>query len=183
MRAHSCHNGFTLPETLVAVTILSLVILIIYSSWTTLLQATESSAGAAESTHRERVAIAAIKEVLAGASWYENQPEEPLELEADGSFSRLKIVARVPPGFWGGRALENFPLRRIEFLTEPRDSGNGHRLVMEQQPLPSGPDSGPVHRTVLLPKVEEFSIEVQAARAANSGQWESFWGLSNMAPK
>ena len=183
MRARSCHNGFTLPETLVAVTILSLVILIIYSSWTTLLQATESSAGAAESTHRERVAIAAIKEVLAGASWYENQPEEPLELETDGSFSRLKIVARVPPGFWGGRALENFPLRRIEFLTEPRDSGNGHRLVMEQQPLPSGPDSGPVHRTVLLPKVEEFSIEVQAGGSSNSGQWESFWGLSNMAPK
>jgi prepilin-type N-terminal cleavage/methylation domain-containing protein len=183
MRARSCHNGFTLPETLVAVTILSLVILIVYSSWATLLRATESSAGAAESTQRERVAIAAIKEVLAGASWYESQPEGPLALETDEAFSRLKIVARVPPGFWGGRTLENFPLRRIEFLTEPCGSGKGHQLVMEQQPLPSDAGSGQIHRTVLLPKIEEFSIEVQAARAANSGQWESVWGLTNMAPK
>lgn len=183
MRARSCHNGFTLPETLVAVTILSLVILMIYTSWATLLRATESSAGAAESTQRERVAIEAIKEVLAGASWYENQPEGPLELETAGAFSRIKIVARVPPGFWGGRVLEGFPLRRIEFLAEPRDSGEGYQLVMEQQPLPSEVGSGQVHRTVLLPKVEEFSIEVQAARAANSGQWESFWGLTNRAQK
>jgi|GEM_PF-1148033 len=183
MRARSCHNGFTLPETLVAVTILSLVILMIYTSWATLLRATESSAGAAESTQRERVAIEAIKEVLAGGSWYENQPEGPLELETAGAFSRIKIVARVPPGFWGGRVLEGFPLRRIEFLAEPRDSGEGYQLVMEQQPLPSEVGSGQVHRTVLLPKVEEFSIEVQAARAANSGQWESFWGLTNRAQK
>ena len=183
MRARSCHNGFTLPEALVAVTVLSLVILMIYTSWATLLRATESSAGAAESTQRERVAIEAIKEVLAGASWYENQPEGPLELETAGAFSRIKIVARVPPGFWGGRVLEGFPLRRIEFLAEPRDSGEGYQLVMEQQPLPSEVGSGQIHRTVLLPKVEEFSIEVQAARAANSGQWESFWGLSNRAQK
>ena len=182
MRASSRHNGFTLPEVLVAVTILSLVILMIYASWAALLRVTESSAVAAEHTQRERVAFQVIKEALAGASWYENRAEGPLELEIDEPFSRLKIITRVPPGFWGGRALEGFPLRRIEFLTEPAGSGENRQLVMEQQSLLAEVASGQVHRTVLLPKVEEFSIKVQPGRPSNPGQWESVWGLTNGAP-
>jgi prepilin-type N-terminal cleavage/methylation domain-containing protein len=163
MRARSRHNGFTLPEVLAAVTILSLVILMIYASWAALLRVTESSAVAAEHTQRERVAIQVIKEALGGASWYENRAEGPLELEAGEPFSRLKIITRVPPSFWGGRALGGHPLRRIEFVTEETTTGE-HRLVMVQQALLAEVDSGQVHRTVLLPKVEEFSIEVQAGR-------------------
>ena len=181
MRARSRHNGFTLPEVLAAVTILSLVILMIYASWAALLRVTESSAVAAEHTQRERVAIQVIKEALAGASWYENRAEGPLELEADEPFSRLKIITRVPPSFWGGRALQGFPLRRIEFVTEETTTGE-HRLVMVQQALLAEVDSGQVHRTVLLPKVEEFSIKVHPGRSINSGQWESVWGLTNGAP-
>ena len=182
MRARSRHNGFTLPEVLVAVTILSLVILMIYASWAALLRAAESGAVAAEHTQRERVAIQVIKEALAGASWYENRAEGPLELETDEPFSRLKIITRVPPGFWGGRALEGVPLRRIEFIAEPVSSGESRQLVMEQQSLLAEVASGQVHRTVLLPKVEEFSIKVQAGRPTNPGQWESVWGLTNGAP-
>ena len=166
MRARSSHNGFTLPEVLAAVTILSLVILMIYASWAALLRVTESSAVAAEHTQRERVAIQVIKEALGGASWYENRAEGPLELEAGEPFSRLKIITRVPPSFWGGRALGGHPLRRIEFVTEETTTGE-HRLVMVQQALLAEVDSGQVHRTVLLPKVEEFSIEVQAGRPTN----------------
>jgi hypothetical protein len=127
------------------------------------------------------MAMKAIEEALDGASWYEARLEDPLELDADTEFSRLKIISRVPPGFWGESALAKYPVRRIEFVTEPTDS-DAAQLVMIQRPLLVDMDSERVHRTVLLPKVEEFNIEVQPSRPKNPDQWETAWGLTNRAP-
>jgi Mg-chelatase subunit ChlD len=84
----------------------------------------------------------------------------------------LKIISRVPPGFWGERALGDYPLRRIEFLAEDVPGGES-RLVMIQQPFLAPPNSAKVHRTILLPHVETFSVEVHSGAISNS--WESFW--------
>ncbi len=181
MRAPSRKAGFTLPEVITSVAIFSMVILMVYSCWATVLRATESSALAAESAQRERMAMKAIEEALDGASWYEARQEDPLELDADAKFSRLKIIARVPPGFWGESALAKYPVRRIEFVTEPTDS-DAAQLVMIQRPLLTDMDSGQAHRTVLLPKVAEFNIVVQSSHPKNPDQWETVWGLTNNGP-
>ena len=181
MRATFRKTGFTLPEVITSVAIFSMVILMVYSCWATVLRATESSALAAESAQRERMAMKAIEEALDGASWYEARLEDPLELDADIQFSRLKIISRVPPGFWGESALAKYPVRRIEFVTESTDS-DAAQLVMIQRPLLTDMDSRQVHRTVLLPKVEEFTIEVQPSRPKNPDQWETAWGRTNRAP-
>ncbi len=188
MRAKKPIAGFTLPEVLTSVVIVGLVLVSLYSCWAAVLSATQSSALAVQDTQRERMAIRAITDALAGVSWYEHRTEEPLSLNADmgaaTKFSRLKLISRVPPGFWGERELADYPLRRIEFLTEdtPKDkpSAEGEnsakktrQLVMIQQALLAPTNSVNVHRTVLLPHVETFAVEVHSGGTNTS--WEAFW--------
>jgi prepilin-type N-terminal cleavage/methylation domain-containing protein len=172
MRSKNPNAGFTLPEVLTAVVIVGLVLVTLYSCWAAVLGATQSSTIAVQDAQRERMAIRAITEALAGVSWYENRKEGPLRLDDSLGFSHLKLISRVPPGFWGERELANYPLRRIEFLTEDMPGGES-QLVMIQQALLAPPNSVKVHRTVLLPHVETFAVEVHPGGISNT--WEAFW--------
>lgn len=175
MRENRYKSGYTLVETIIAAGVMSLVIIMVYSSWSAVLGAHESSILATQNSQRERMAMKAIEEALAGASWYNNHKEASFELSSHSSFSRLKITSRVPPGFWGERELEAYPLRRIEFIAEPTPSG-GHQLVMVQQPLVTSTNSvKKPHRTILLKKAARFVIEVKPPRAKAAAQWKSFW--------
>ena len=180
MRSKKPNAGFTLPEVLTAVVIVGLVLVTLYSCWAAVLGATQSSTIAVQDAQRERMAIRAISDALAGVSWYENRKEGPLRLDDSLGFSHLKLISRVPPGFWGERELANYPLRRIEFLTEDKPGAEGmkpakkgRQLVMIQQALLAPTNSMKVHRTVLLPHVETFAVEVHSGGISNT--WEAFW--------
>jgi len=179
VRGNRSKSGYTLAETMIAVAIMSLVILMVYSSWAAVLDASENSTLAAENVHRERMAMRAIEEALAGAVWYEYQLEETIRLEAEGQFSHLKVISRVPPGFWGERELGGHPLRRIEFVTEGTATG-GDQLVMVQHPLPGGTNSLQSHRTVLLPHLENFLVEAQEKKPMAG--WLASWHKTNALP-
>ena len=172
MRSKASTAGFTLPEVLTSVMIVGLVLVALYSCWAAVLGATQSSAIAVQDTQRERMAIRAMTEAIAGISWVENHNEKPLQLDDSSGFSHLKIISRVPPGFWGERELADYPLRRIEFLAEDLPGGE-FQLVMIQQAFLAPTNSAKVHRTVLLPHVETFAVEVHSGAISNS--WESFW--------
>ena len=179
MRGNRSKSGYTLAETMIAVAIMSLVILMVYSSWAAVLDASENSTLAAKNVHRERMAMRAIEDALAGAVWYESQLEETISLEAEGPFSHLKVIARVPPGFWGERELGGHPLRRIEFVTEGTATG-GDQLVMVQHPLPGGTNSLQSHRTVLLPHLENFLVEAREKKPLAG--WLASWHKTNALP-
>ena len=182
MRAKKPIAGFTLPEVLTSVMIVGLVLVTLYSCWAAVLDATQSSADAVQDAQRERMAVRAITEALAGVSWYENHKEGPLLLDDSLRFSHLKLISRVPPGFWGERELSDYPLRRIEFLTEevPMPSGpfqhqgeTTYQLVMIQQALLAPTNSVSVHRTILLPRVETFDVEVHSG--GTNSTWDTDW--------
>ena len=160
MRAPTGKSGFTLVETMIAVTILSLIILMVYSCWAAVLRASESSTVATQDAQRERVAMLAIEQALSGTVWYDDQTEETIALETIGHFSHLKIISRVPPGFLGNREARVHPLRRLEFVSEVTEEGQA-QLVMYQQAFLAQNDDGNLHRTVLLPRLEEFSVDVK----------------------
>ena len=109
--------GFTLLEVMTTVAIVSLVLVMVYSCWSAVLNATESSSVAAQNTHRERMTLQALDEVFSGVAWYEHHASGPVHLDTTGAFSQLSIISRVPPDFWGARHLGAYPLRRIEFLS------------------------------------------------------------------
>ena len=72
MRSKTPIAGFTLPEVLTSVLIIGMVLVTLYSCWAAVLGATQSSTIAVQDAQRERMAIRAITEALAGVSWYEN---------------------------------------------------------------------------------------------------------------
>ena len=159
--------GFTLPEVLTALAILAMVMGVVYSSWSALTTATTTSTAAVEGAQRERMALTAVSDALASVVWYESQTESSLELEQEGEFSRLKVIARVPPGFWGHRELAGHSLRRIEFYCEENDAGD-RQLIMTQQPVLASTNTTTAHRTILLPRVETFQLTLYTPSAPSS---------------
>jgi prepilin-type N-terminal cleavage/methylation domain-containing protein len=173
--------GFTLLEVMTTVAIVSLVLVMVYSCWSAVLNATESSNVAAQNSHRERMTLQTLDEVFSGVAWYEHHTNGPFHLDSAGAFSQLSIISRVPPDFWGARHLGAHPLRRIEFRAEPTADG-AHQLVMIQQPLLSVPNGSPkIHRTVLLPRVETFALEVREDTRPIT-PWEPNWNGANGLP-
>ncbi|SVC36936.1 uncharacterized protein METZ01_LOCUS289790, partial [marine metagenome] len=69
MRSRASTAGFTLPEVLTSVMIVGLVLVALYSCWAAVLGATQSSAIAVQDAQRERMAIQAMTEAIAGISW------------------------------------------------------------------------------------------------------------------
>ena len=181
MRPSPRSAGFTLLEAMTTVAIVSLVLIMLYSCWSAVLNASESSQRAAQNSLRERMTLQALDEVFSGVAWYEHHANGPVHLDATGAFSQLSLTSRVPPDFWGARHLGAYPLRRIEFVTEPTTDG-AHQLVMIQQPLLSVTNGSPnIHRTVLLPRVETFAVEVRGD-ARPTAPWQPLWTGTNGLP-
>ena len=174
--------GFTLPEVLVAVAILALVMTMVFGVFGSLLTATRSGAEAADNTHRERIALRALADALAGSSWYPQRgPGQFIAGQGTEGFSQLELVTRVPPDFWGNRALGNSPLRRVQFIVEPTPDG-GHQLVLKQEAMLADTNSlTRMHRTVLLPKVTQFLINLRPHGA--DAQWQPVWNSTNALPR
>ena len=110
MARKSSSAGFTLPEILVAVAILALVMTMIFGVFGSLLTATRTGAEAADLTQRERMALRAMADALAGTSWYQQRgPGQFVARHGPNGFSQLSLGTRVPPGFWGNRVLGASP--------------------------------------------------------------------------
>jgi len=179
---NSSKAGFTLPEVLVAVAILALVTTMIFGVFGSLLSATRTGAEAADTTQRERMALRAMSDALAGTSWYhQHGPGQFLVGQDAQGFSQLELVTRVPPGFWGARVLGSSPLRRVQFIVEPAPHG-GHQLVLQQEALLANTNSTTrMHRTVLLPQVTQFLLNLRPH--GPDAQWQPAWDATNALPR
>jgi prepilin-type N-terminal cleavage/methylation domain-containing protein len=174
--------GFTLPEVLVAVAILALVMTMVFGVFGSLLTATRTGVETADNTQRERMALRAMADALAGASWYrQSGPGHFIAGQGAEGFSQLELVTRVPPGFWGERSLGQSPLRRVQFIVEPAPHG-GHQLVLKQEALLAATNSVTrMHRTVLLPRITQFLINLRPHGA--DAMWQSVWDSTNALPR
>ena len=97
MRANRYKLGYTLVEAMIAVAILSLIILMVYSSGSAVLDAQQGGSRAAKNVHRERMTMRAIEDALESAVWYDHQTEETIRVGADGTFSNLPIIVSAKP--------------------------------------------------------------------------------------
>ncbi len=146
-------RGFTLIETLVAMTIFFTVIMTIYFTWESIVLTTRDANEQTARTQRERVALRTIKEALSCAIMYH---EDRTGLDpATGSAITNKyafawggitnninenlqqgsFVARLPESVMGSSRFPNSPVRRVSFELERDDFLDTYHLVMSQWPV------------------------------------------------
>jgi prepilin-type N-terminal cleavage/methylation domain-containing protein len=177
----SAELAFTLIEVMIAMTIFGMVMLAIYTSWTSILRGSKVGLNAAAEAQRTRVAVRAIRDALtAGQLYIENLRYYWFMADTSGDFAALSLVSRLPVSFPGSGLFGNQIVRRVSFTVEPGPNGQ-HQLVLRQTPLLEPPDTAATpYTTVLAPNVNLFSMEFWNT---NTLEWDPEWPWTNQLPK
>lgn len=174
-------RAFTLIEILIATTILAVVLGSIYSTWLSIVRATERGERTAADVQRTRMAVSAVEEALAGAAMFsENVLYYSFDVDTTGEFALLSFVSRLPESFPGSGMFPGQPLRRVTFSVEPGSDGN-NTLVMRQQPvLELLEDNQEAYAITLARNVSRFELEFWDT---NITDWAYDWAYTNQLPR
>lgn len=182
--AKVCRNSsalaFTLVEVMIAITILSLIIAAIYSTWTAILRASKTGKDVAAAVQRARIAVRVLEDSLSSArSFVANQAYYGFVAE-NGSDATLSFVARLAPSFPRSGKFGDLDVRRVTFSVENARDGT-RQLVLRQVPLLMDPDEDEKeHPIVLARNLREFSLQFWDPRA---NDWTDEWKQTNQIPK
>jgi prepilin-type N-terminal cleavage/methylation domain-containing protein len=173
--------AFTLVEVMVAMTIFGLVMLAIYTSWSSILRGSKVGLNAAAEAQRTRVAMRAVRDALTSGQLYvENLRYYWFLADTSGDFAALSMVSRLPASFPGSGLFGNQIVRRISFTVEPGPNGQ-QQLILRQTPLLEPPETAEKpYNIVLAPNVNLFSMEFWNT---NTLEWDPEWLWTNQLPK
>ena len=134
-RSHS-KRGFTLLEIMIAMSIFSVIIVAVYSSWAAIVRGAKSGHDAAAAAQRSRIAIRTIEDALLTTQLYtENLRHYSFLADtSDSKFAWLSLTARLPATFPGSGLFGDQVVRRVTFSVVP-DADGIAQLVMTQIPL------------------------------------------------
>ena len=191
--------GFTIIEVMLAIGIFSMVIIAIYSVWTSILKASKAARSAADSAQRARISMRALQDALTTAQMFTaNMPPQARPDEAcykfiadvNGDYGSLSFVAHLPATFPGVGRYGDQVVRRVSFTIEPEKDGTldlvvrqGPMLMMTDRVLSEvGKDFEP-YSLVLARDVQMFGFEFWG-RNPKTGQWEwvEEWNSTNSLP-
>jgi prepilin-type N-terminal cleavage/methylation domain-containing protein len=174
-------RAFTLIEVMIAMTIFGVILLAIYSSWTSILRGSKVGLDAAAEAQRTRIAVRAVREALTSAQLYvENSRYYWFMADTSGDFAELSLVSRLPESFPGSGLFGNQTVRRVSFTVEPGPGGH-NQLILRQVPLLEPPDTAATpYEIVLAPNVNLFALEFWNT---NTLEWDPEWLFTNQLPK
>jgi prepilin-type N-terminal cleavage/methylation domain-containing protein len=166
MNARRPSGAFTMIELMIALTILSIVIVAIYSSWTAILRGSKVALDTAAEVQRTRMAVRALEDSLLTAQVFAaNIDHYSFIADTSETFAFLSMVSHLPPSFPGSGMFGNQPIRRVTFSVEP-GKHSPNELVMTQMPVLLATEEGVEPYSMTLARnVTEFMIE--------------FWDLRN----
>ena len=129
-------RAFTLLEIMIAMTIFTVVLIAIYSSWMSIVRGSKSGLNAAAAAQRSRIAMRAIEDALLTTQLYtENIRYYNFVAEtSEPKFAWLSLTSRLPGSFPGSGLFGDQVVRRVTFSVEPGADGK-NQLVMTQIPL------------------------------------------------
>ena len=177
---HHASHAFTLVEILVAIGILALALVAIFSSWTAILRASKVGLDAAAAVQRARIVMRTLEDSLLCAQSFDLNQAYYGFLAENGSEASLSFVARLPDSFPRNRKFGDLHVRRVTFSVE---SGNEstHQLVLRQSPLIMELDKDEQEHPLVLAKyITEFKMEFWDTRA---NDWVDEWRQTNQLPK
>jgi type II secretion system protein J len=181
-RSAKCRGrlAFTLIEILIALSIFTLIITGIYTSWTAIHRATRIGLEASADAQRKRVAMRALEQSLGSVKYFlANETNYTFIAEGRGDSTYLSFVSHLPETFPRSALFEYQPMRRVNFSVEPGTNGLG-RLVLRQQPfLYEANIDDSENPLVLANDVVAFNVEFLPDGAE---EWEEEWLYTNELP-
>ena len=173
-------RAFTLVEIMIAITILTLVLAAIYSSWTAILRSSKVGLDAAASVQRARVAIRTIEESLGSAQIFVRNTPYYAFMANNGSDATLSFVARLDKFFPRAGKFGDLDVRRVTFSVEAAPD-SGKELVLRQQALLMDLDKDEQnHPLVLAKNVKDFQMQFWDNRL---NDWNDEWTQTNALPR
>lgn len=169
-------RAFTILEMMIAITILSLIVAAIYSSWTAILRASKAGKEVSATVQRSRIVLRVLEDSLTSAqSFVANQHYYGFVAE-NGSEPILSFVARLSQSFPRGGKFGDLDVRRVTFTVE-----NGGQFVLRQVPLGMEPDEDEVNHPIVLAKnVRDFELQFWDNRR---NDWTDEWKQTNQLPR
>jgi general secretion pathway protein J len=177
-------RAFTLLEILVALSLLSIVVIAVYSSWNAILKSTRVGLDAAASSQRARMTMSTLQDSLLSACMFrENGRYYAFIADSEGEFSSLSFVARLPRSFLRSGKFGDLAMRRVSFSVE-NGPDSKKRLVLRQNPLLLEPDKNELENPLVLAKdVVKFKLEYWDPKAGENESWVTEWTKTNDLPK
>jgi type II secretion system protein J len=168
-------RAFTLVETMIAISILSLIVFAIYSGWTAILRASKAGKQVAATVQRSRIALRVLEDSLTSAiSHVANQPYYGF-LAENGSEPMLSFVARLSKSFPRSGKFGDLDVRRVTFSVENEE------LVLRQVPLVMEMDIDEKEHPIVLAKhVRDFEMQFWDNRL---NDWVDEWKQTNQLPR
>jgi type II secretion system protein J len=179
---HATRNtrAFTLIEIMIAISIFSLVLAAIYSSWTAILRARKVAGDATASIQRARISIRIIEDSLGSVESFVRNANYYSFVGENGSEASLSFVARLAKSFPRSGKFGDLDLRRLTFTVE-KGSDNSRQLVLRQTPVLMDMDiDEKEHPLVLAKNVQDFQLQFWDMRL---NDWTDEWTQTNQIPK
>ncbi len=174
-------GGFTMLEVMVSITIFSMVLIAIYSSWSAILRGTQLGHAAAAEAQRGRITVNALEQSLGSTELFlANLRHYAFMADTSGEFASLSFVSHLPPSFPGSGLFGDQSVRRVTFSVEPDKSGR-NQLVLFQRPVLEPPETATEpYYIVLAPSIREFKAYFWET---NTHEWVEEWLWTNRLPR
>lgn len=176
-------RAFTLLEIMVALTLFSIILIAIYSTWNSIFKGRRVAEKAAAESQRMRVTMRTLKDsLLCTVMFNANANFYWFSGETEGDFSSLSFVARLPESFpRSGCFGDQGVVRRLTYTVEPSQD-SGKQLVLRQNPiLRDPPDKDDTEfPLVLAHDLKQFLVEFIDPQ---SGDWVPEWTYTNQLPR
>jgi type II secretion system protein J len=165
---------------LIAISIFSLVLTAIYSSWTAILRSAKSGHQLAATVQRSRIVVRVLEDSLGSAMSFAQNNVYYGFVGQNGSEASLSFVARLSKSFPRSGKFGDLDVRRVTFAIEPGPM-SGKQLVLRQCPLMMDWDIDEKnHPLVLAKNVKDFQMQFWDQRQQD---WVDEWKQTNSLPK
>jgi len=173
-------TAFTLLEVMIAITIFSIVLGTIFSTWLLIMRASRVTQTAAAQVQRQRVAIRTIEEGLTSIQSFQASMKYYTFIVDNGQTPMLSFTARVSSDFPRNGKFGDFDVRRLTFSLESAGYSENN-LVLRQKPILMDMDEDEQNfPLVLAHNVQHFAVECWDT---NAEDWVDGWDDTNSIPR
>jgi prepilin-type N-terminal cleavage/methylation domain-containing protein len=172
-------KAFTLIEMMMAITIFSIIIAAIYSTWYLIIHATQVGQRSAAESQRARIAIHTIEDSLISVQSFQASMKYYSFVVQSGDSPVLSYAAKVPGDFPRNSRFNGLNLRRLTFTLEGGDDA-GRKLVLRQNPILMDMDGDEKTLPLVLAyNVQKFEVECWDKQQS---EWVDDWDNTNSIP-